>query len=318
MRILGPATMTYALKDATRILNRSRPFGAPAFSVADSDSAIASLCNPSRADGLRGDAGAADAVGVTRRISSEELKRCETNGIRHVAEIKLGHEAVVLVRSKLYPAPRLTSRDLFLALAREIPDPEQPQRLILNPNISWSQVNPALADEPIDISGPAMDTDVSLAFRAFLLEPGCSTFLFLAEMKERDRVHYETVCKTIRTDGPYHGMNSDLLGHLEAHPEALALVDFGYFVVSGARLNGASIDAAEATSAEVYGGTYPGSRALYLYVNVLRAAVVPRMRDFVSALQESIGFGSAPLVVISEAERREGRAAAFSLQDVKL
>jgi phosphate transport system substrate-binding protein len=320
IRILGPPSLTSALKEATRILNISRPFNDPAFTVADADSALASLCNLSRAGGFGGLAGSADAVGVTRRISSEELKRCEWHGRTYVAEIKLGHEAVALVRSKLYPAPKLTARDLFLALAREIPDPDQPQRLIRNPNASWGQVDPGLLDERIDISGPAMDTDASSVFREFLMEPGCSTFPSLAAMKERDRARYESVCKTIRTDGVYHGMNSDLFGQLEAHPEALALVDFRYFLVNGARLNGASIDAVEPISAEVIAGTYPGSRTLYLYVNIPRAFGVPRMRDFVSALQESIGngFGSAPLVITSDAERREGRTAAMTLQDVKL
>jgi ABC-type phosphate transport system substrate-binding protein len=322
MRILGPSSLSLSLKEATRILNLSRPFSEPAFSISGSDSAIAALCNSSQASDhpFGAVAGTADAVGANRRISNEELKRCNSNGIKHVAEINLGYEAIVLARSKLYAAPKLTARDLFLALARQIPDPEQPQRLIANTNISWSQVNPALPAEPIDISGPPLGGDSATAFRELLLEPGCSTFASLASLKEKDRVRYDDVCKDIRTDGIYHGLGRDLFGQLEAHPEALALVDFRFFAANSARLIGVAIEGVEPTSASVYSGSYPGSRALYVYVNVARTLVIPRMRDFIYALQDSIlyGPGSTTLIAGTEADRRESRQAALVLADIKL
>jgi phosphate transport system substrate-binding protein len=321
MRILGPASLSASLKEATRILNLSRPFSEPAFSIASSDSAIAALCNMSHASEhpFGAMAGTADAAGATRRITNEELKRCEANGVRHVVELKLGYQAIVLARSKLYPVPNLTARDLFLALAAKIPDPDQPQKLIDNRNTSWSQINPALPDERIDIAGPPLDSDTTNAFRELLLEPGCATFPSLASLKEKDRARYDGVCKSIRTDGIYHGMNSDLFGQLEAHPEALTLVDFRYFAANDARLIGVSIEGVEPTSTTVYAGGYPGSRALYLYANVPRVLVIPRMRDFISALQESSSYGSgSTLIPGSDSDRREGRQAAVALPDVKL
>jgi phosphate transport system substrate-binding protein len=322
MRILGPSSLSPSLKEATRILNLSRPFSEPAFSISGSDSAIAALCNSSHTSDhpFGAVAGSADAVGATRRISNEELKRCDSNGIRHVAEIKLGYETIVVARSQLYPAPKLTARDLFLALARQIPDPEQPQRLIANPNISWNQVDPALADERIDISGPALNSDTAAAFRELFMEPGCSTFASLASLKEKDRARYDEVCKGIRTDGIYHGMDSDLFGQLDAHPETLAVVDFRFFATNGAHLIGASIEGVEPTAASVYAGSYPGSRALYLYANVARALGLPRMRDFIYALQDSVASGSARTTLFagSESDRRESRQAAVTLPDVKL
>jgi phosphate transport system substrate-binding protein len=321
MRILGPASLSASLKEATRILNLSRPFSEPAFSTASSDSAIAALCSVSHASEhtLGAVAGTADAAGATRRISSEELKRCEANGIRHVVELKLGYRAIVLARSKLYPVPKLTARDLFLALAAKIPDPDQPQKLIDNRNTSWSQINPALPDERIDIVGPSLDSDTTNALREFLLEPGCSTFPSLASLKEKDRARYDGVCKGIRTDGIYHGMNSDLFGQLEAHPEVLALVDFRYFAANDARLIGVSIEGVEPTSTTVYAGGYPGSRALYLYANVPRILVIPRMREFILALQESSSYGSgSTLIPGNDSDRRESRQAALALPDVKL
>jgi ABC-type phosphate transport system substrate-binding protein len=322
MRIMGPSALAVSLKETTRILNISRPFTEPTFSIADSDSAIAALCNVSRPieHNFGTFAGAADAVGATRRISNEELKRCESNGVKHVAEIKLGYLAVVLARSRLYPALNLTARDLFLALAREIPDPEQPQRLIANPNVTWNQVNSALAAERIDISGPALDSDTVTVFRDLIMEPGCSTFASLAALKEKDRIRYDDVCKSLRSDGIYHGMNSDLFGQLDAHPESLALVDFRYFAANGAHLIGVSVDEVEPSSTALYAGSYPGSRPLYLYANVPRVLVVPRMREFVSVLQGSIGYGSGSSSPISgsESDRRESREAALNLPDVKL
>jgi phosphate transport system substrate-binding protein len=321
MRIMGPSALASSLKEATRILSLSRPFNEPVFSIAASDSAIAALCMNRAGDpALAAAAGSTDAVGATRRISNEELKRCESNGVKHVAEIKLGYEAVVLARSKLYPALNLTARDLFLALAREIPDPEQPQLLIANPNMTWNQVNPALAAERIDISGPALDSDTVTVFRELLMEAGCATFASLAALKETDEARYDDVCKGIRTDGIYHGINSNLFGQLDAHPESLALVDFRYFAVNGAYLIGVSLNDVEPTSTALYAGSYPGSRPMFFYVIVPRALVVPRMREFIGVLSGSIGYasGSTTLFVGSESDRRQSREAASNLSDLKL
>jgi hypothetical protein len=103
------------IKEATRVftkLNGNPPYPAPTFSMMSSDAVFTSLCANNDAVG---------AVVVDRRILPDELERCHRDRKR-ITEIKLGYEAIVLARSQLYDAPKLSSRAIFLALAREIPD----------------------------------------------------------------------------------------------------------------------------------------------------------------------------------------------------
>jgi hypothetical protein len=76
----------------------------------------------------------------------------------------------------------------------------------------------------------------------------------------------------------------------------------------------------QARPGSVYAGSYPGSRALYLYANVARTISLPRMRDFIYALQDSAAGGSARSTLFggSESDRRDSRQAALTLPDVKL
>src|ERR1700722_2971359 len=111
-----------AIKEATRLMNRNMnvypPFPEPALTMMSSDAVFPSLC----------DRNLVDAVVVDRRIPPEELEACHRTN-KHIAEVKLGHEAVVLARSNLYDAPKLSTRAIFLALAREIPNPLHPDEL---------------------------------------------------------------------------------------------------------------------------------------------------------------------------------------------
>ena len=48
----------------------------------------------------------------------------------------------------------LTPREVFLALARRIPDPAEPSRLIDNPNVTWHDVDARFDYRNIDVLMP--------------------------------------------------------------------------------------------------------------------------------------------------------------------
>jgi len=96
----------------------------PAFTVASSTEAIAMLCHVRTS--TASEPAYADIAGASRRMLPAELEACRTRGILHVAELHSGYETVVLARSKLYGAPKLSARDIFLALAAVVPDPARP------------------------------------------------------------------------------------------------------------------------------------------------------------------------------------------------
>jgi phosphate transport system substrate-binding protein len=306
-RMAGPSVFRSTVQESVRVLRRNGSFTEPDYDTKDSTAAVAAFCS----------AGAhlVDAVVLTRRILAGELKDCGAHGIKRVAEVKLGYQAIVFARSNLYPASTLTPRDIVFALAREIPDPANAQRLVKNPNISWGQVNSALLDERIDIPGPSANASAVTAVREILLDTGCATFLSLVADKSR----LDDGCKSIRADSVYHEVPSDLNGYLEAHPEALALMDYKYFAVYRGQLAGASIDGVAPSEPTLSDGSYPASRTLYLYINASRADSIPRMRDFTAALVESVAMtpGTA-LMMLSETDRRASRMAAYTLSDLTL
>ena len=309
-RIAGPSLFQPIIKQSTQFLKRNGPFAEPDFDISDSSAAIAALCNAGTASK------SVDAVIVTRRILANELRDCGLNGVVHVAEVKLGYQAVVIVRSNLYAAPQLSLQDIFLALAQQIPES---RRLVKNTNVSWNQVDSALLDERIDISGPAASSNVGTAVREILLDPACATSLRMAALKVTDKSPYEDACKKLRTDGVYHEAAHDMEGYLEANPEAMAIVDYNLFAVNRQQLVGASLDGVEPAAATLSDGSYPGSRMFYLYVNGSRAGGIPRMRDFAVALLDAVGMTPGyALTMPSDSERRASHTAALLLADVKL
>ena len=314
----GPSLFQPIIQESARILKRNGSFTEPDYDTKDTTAAIAALCNLGT-NPFAGKEGASrppvDAIIVTRRILADELKNCGIHGVPHVAEVKLGYEAIVFARSSLYAAPSLTSGDIFFALAREIPDPENPQRLVKNTNSRWGQVNGALLDEGIDVLGPSATSSAGKAVRELLLEPECAKFTSLAALNIANKGQ-DDGCKALRTDGAYHEVVHDLEGYLEANPDALAILDYRYL---RGQLIAASIGGVAPTEATLSDGSYPAARTLYLYVNGGRAVGIFRMRDFAVALLDSIGPNPAsPFMYLNVEERLKSRSAASLLTDVRL
>jgi phosphate transport system substrate-binding protein len=305
------------IKEATRFftkLNTNPPFPEPMFSMMSSAAVFPSLCASSNS---------LDAVVVDRRILPEELDVCHRLHKR-ITEIKLGYEAIVLARSNLYDPPKLSSRSIFLALAREVPDPLHPEELIKNPYVTWDQVDSALPNERIDVSGPPLSAAVGIAFRDLILKAGCSALPTIASLKETDPERFEEVCGAVRTDGVYRvseasqgaGNNPfDFVGYLQANPAAVALLGYQEDLLRAWNLSAGSIDGGTPSRSVIYSGSYPGSRTLYLYANTN----VPGMREFIYSILSSVGGArvDTPVMFVDSAELRNLREHVWALPDLQ-
>src|SRR5262249_23054125 len=98
--------------------------------VATNAEAPTAICSPP--SGRRGEAPPADVAMVTRRMTPAESDTCKRN-FENVSEVPMGAQAIVVARSKLYGPLELSARDLFLALAAEVPDVAHPGAIIPNP-----------------------------------------------------------------------------------------------------------------------------------------------------------------------------------------
>jgi ABC-type phosphate transport system substrate-binding protein len=66
----------------------------------------------------------------------------------------------------------LTEREIFLALAAEVPD-ESGKKLIPNPNQTWNQINPKLPNVKIEVLGPPPTSGTRDAFVELTMHDGC-------------------------------------------------------------------------------------------------------------------------------------------------
>jgi phosphate transport system substrate-binding protein len=85
-----------------------------------------------------------DIANASRRIKKSEIDQCLANGVEEIVEVKIGYDGIVLANSKKAAPLMLTRRDIFLALAREVPDPKGGERLVANPYKTWHDFNPSL------------------------------------------------------------------------------------------------------------------------------------------------------------------------------
>jgi phosphate transport system substrate-binding protein len=308
--VAGPTVIVLNGQDISRRWTLAGSKIQPEFNLTSSSEALSMLCHAPR--GAATGAGFADIVGASRRILPTELETCKSNGVSHVAEVHSGYEAVVLARSKLYGAPKLSARDIFLALAAEVPDPNRPQTLIKNPYRTWNALDSALLEERIEILGPPLSSATAAAFRQTLMEAGCATFTWLAALKQTDSNRYERVCRTLRDDGVYRARGEKVQEILETYPNALALLDFREVSARSDTFAAASVDGVEPGIDSIVAETYAGSRAMFLYVNTESARNNFALRSFIDSYRRSLAESSITTLV--PPQRQAGLA---PLQEMK-
>ena len=85
---------------------------------------------------------------ASRAMKASEKKLCASNGVKNVIEIKIGYDGIVVANSKYSKKLNITTRELFMALAKKVPD--ENGNLVDNPYTKWSEINPSLPNENID------------------------------------------------------------------------------------------------------------------------------------------------------------------------
>ena len=128
-----------------------------------------------------------DITNASRRIKKSEVETCAKNGVKDVVEVKIGYDGIAIANSKKSPDVALSLRDVFLALAKEVPDPKGGEKLVANPYKTWEDVNSALPARKIEVLGPPPTSGTRDAFAELAMEGGCKTFEWIKEMKKNKR-----------------------------------------------------------------------------------------------------------------------------------
>ncbi len=236
-----------------------------------------------------------DITNSSRKIKSREIETCAKNGVGDITEAKIGYDGIVLAHSKATAPMELTRRDVFLALAREVPDPSGAESFVPNPHRTWQDVNPALPDTPIEVLGPPPTSGTRDAFAELALEGGCKTFAWVKAMKKTDKKQYKSYCHAIREDGRYieAGENDNLIVQkLTANPSALGVFGFSFLDQNSDKVLGSVMDGVAPTFDAISDGSYPVSRPLYVYIKNAHLDVIPGIREFVAEFMSDKASGS--------------------------
>jgi len=258
-----------------------------------------------------------DIANASRRIKQSELDNCAAHGVKEIVEVPIGFDGIVIAHSRTVPNIELSLKDLWLALAKDVPDPSGSEKLVPNPYATWKDVNPALPADRIEVLGPPPTSGTRDAFAELALEGGCQAFPWIAALKKSDENRFKAVCMTIREDGAYieAGENDNLIVQkLVANPRALGVFGYSFLDQNTDKLHAATIEGVAPTYDNISSGKYPISRTIFFYVKKAHVGVIPGVVEFLAEFTSDKAIGpegyvaDKGLIALPTAERRKVQA----------
>jgi phosphate transport system substrate-binding protein len=267
-----------------------------------------------------------DITNASRRIKKSEYDKCMGNGVKEITEVKIGYDGIVLANSRKAPRMKISRKEIFLALAKNVPS-GRGEELVPNPNKKWSDVSPDLPNVKIEVLGPPPTSGTRDAFSELALESGCEEFDWIKAMKKTDKDKYKAICYGIREDGAWidAGENDVLIVRkLEVNPDAFGVFGFSFLDQNMDKIQGSVIDGEEPTFENIASGKYPLSRPLYFYVKKAHVGMIPGIKEYIKEFTSEKAWGEdgylvdKGLIPMPEKEREQFRKDAAELKNLSL
>lgn len=255
-----------------------------------------------------------DMSNASRAIKASEFEACQKNGVTDIVEVKIGYDGIVVANSKKAAALKLTTQDIFLALAKEVPDPKGGEGLVANPYKTWKDVNAALPDAKIEVLGPPPTSGTRDAFVELAMESGALKFEGLKKLSKEDGKKFQKVFSSIREDGAYveAGENDNLIVQkLGANPNALGIFGFSFLDQNTDKVQGAYVEGHPPAFENIADGKYPLSRPLFFYVKKAHVGVIPGIKEYLAEFTSEKAWGKdgylseKGLIPLPDAERKQ-------------
>ena len=235
-----------------------------------------------------------DITNASRRIKKNEFNQCKENGI-DVVEIKVGYDGIVIANSKKAKLLNLTKRQIFLALAKQVPEGNnEGGNLVDNPNKKWSDIDSNLPNIKIEVLGPPPTSGTRDAFNELAIEGGCKTFPKLKAIKKQDKKKYKAICRAVREDGGFieAGENDNLIVQkLVENENAFGVFGFSFLIENEDKIQGSTVDGMAPTMETIADKSYGVSRPLYFYVKLAHVDVIPGIREFLEEFTSEDSWG---------------------------
>jgi len=221
-----------------------------------------------------------DITNASRRMKKSEFELCQSNGVKEITEVKIGADGIVIANSKDAEKLDLSLKQVFLALAKEVPDPKGGDKLVANPYQKWSDIDSSLPNLEISVMGPPPTSGTRDAFVEIAMEGGCKTFDFIKAMKKKDM---KSVCHSMREDGPFveAGENDNLIvQRLAQDKDTLGIFGYSFLMENSSQIQAATIGGVEPTPETIADEDYPVARSLFFYIKNAHVGVVPGIKEY--------------------------------------
>lgn len=233
-----------------------------------------------------------DFANASRPIKKAEFETCQKNGVTDIVELKVGFDGLTIANSKSGPQGSFTKQQIFLALAKQVPDKDG--KLIDNPYKMWNEIDPSLPAEKIEVLGPPPTSGTRDSFAELVMEKGAESFDSLKELKKTDAKAFEAVWKSIRTDGAYveAGENDNLIVQkLEANPQAFGIFGYSFLEQNSEKIKAAAVEGQVPTFETIASGDYKVARPLFVYAKKQHVGQIPGMTEFIAEYASDKAIG---------------------------
>ncbi|HEU4427546.1 MAG TPA: PstS family phosphate ABC transporter substrate-binding protein [Myxococcota bacterium] len=312
IRIVGSSTVYPFSTAVAEQFGRSRGFKTPVVESTGTGGGIKLFC------GGLGDA-TPDIANASRRMKGTELAACQANGVGEIVEVKVGYDGIVLANSRKAKAMPVKKQHVFMALAKQVP---VNGKLVPNPYVKWSDVDPSLPATKIEVLGPPPTSGTRDAFVELAMEGGAKAFPMLADLKTKDEDAFKAVAHGLREDGAFieAGENDNLIVQkLVANPNAFGIFGFSFLDENTDKIRGNTIDGVAPSFDAIAEGSYGVSRPLYFYVKKAHVGKVPGLKEFIAAFTSDAAssedgyLAEHGLIPLVDAERAAVRKSALAL-----
>jgi phosphate transport system substrate-binding protein len=256
-----------------------------------------------------------DITNASRAMKKSEYDDCQKNGVTQIVEVLIGYDGIAIANSSSAPQLKLSLKDLYLALAKDIPGPDG--KLIPNPNKTWKDVDPILPATRIEVLGPPPTSGTRDAFAELAMGGGAKQIASLKALRDlsadqADQIKaamaalglpagvyqalqekngkapkgeevFDTIAYAVREDGAYieAGENDNLIVQkLAANPNAVGIFGFSFLEENGDKVQGSAVDGVVPSFDTISDGSYPVSRPLFFYIKAQHVGKIPGIQEY--------------------------------------
>ncbi len=231
-----------------------------------------------------------DFSNASRQIKASEIELCKKAGITNIIEVQIGFDGIVLADKLINSEIKLSLNDIFLALARDIP---QNGQLVTNNYKYWSDIRSDLPKREIIIYGPPPTSGTRDAFVELVMQKTCENF---SEYKTAypDKKTRKKYCSLFREDGVFieAGENDNIIvNKLVLNDAALGIFGYSFLEQNSDKVKGLSINNVYPSFDNIAAQSYPVARSLFIYVKQAHLKLIPSLKPFITELisEDSLG-----------------------------